>query len=150
MERTPQPGRSGPTSLRVSRGFLRSWKTKNNVGLCWEQPGHGDGADFKEAEHARGSRSPRPALWANDFSRNESVTVCCCRGHRLRDSKTARATPALGADFQHRRLRSSASHLFLLKTFFFSFFWKTRVQHVLGSLEGKSSPPAEECASLPP
>lgn len=60
---------------RVSGSFLRSLRTKNNLGLCCEQPDHRDGADFREAKHARGFRSPRPALRANDFSRNMSVIV---------------------------------------------------------------------------
>lgn len=100
---------------RAPRGFFGSWRSKNNLGLCWK--GRATGTELISGKPSmRQGPLPRPALWANDFSRNVSVIVCCCHCHCHRDSKTARAAPALGADFQRRLLGSSASHLFLLKT----------------------------------
>lgn len=59
---------------QVSRGFFRSRRLKITQAFVTKLLDHSDGTDFREAEHARGSCSLRPALWANDFSRNVSVT----------------------------------------------------------------------------
>lgn len=73
VEAMPHLGRVAQLA-QVSRGFFRSRRLKITQAFVTKLLDHSNGTDFREAEHARGSCSLRPALWANDFSRNVSVT----------------------------------------------------------------------------